>query len=519
MMWTRVVWGEKMNLPSFIKQTALRSIAIFLVKAIGLAFRIPLFRILGAEGTGIYQIVYSIYGFTLTLISGGFPTSLALMTAKDKTRGWQFFRNMSIPFFVFGTGISVLCYVLAPYIAVFLGDDKLAIPIRFLAPALAIVPLLQLYRGFLQGLELYGIESASQLIEQIVRVITMLFLVIVWMKYGVHTSVGGAVFGAFTGALIALAFLWILYNRQKSPHFPLESGGHEIKSMRWLVFGPGLFWFIKSSLAITLTRLVVPASDFVDAIIIPSRLQVSGLSQSEAFAIFGEIFGMAATIVYMPTIITAALSFTIAPKLTADWENQKKREFVNRSNLSLEIGWFWGIGSIGFLLFHADELAMFIFGSSSAANAIRYLSFVPLITGMRELTTTMLWAADQKRIPLIGLLFGLVCSAASAYVLVAIPNFGHAGAAISVLVLESISLLWNASFLRKRCKGIFPLFPLLLSLTFLAAVVFLYPAFESFLFDIGAGSATIRSVGRILFLAICLILYLMLRFWRKLRLH
>ncbi|MCJ8010447.1 polysaccharide biosynthesis protein [Paenibacillus sp. KQZ6P-2] len=507
-----------MNLPSFIKQTALRSIAIFLVKAIGLAFRIPLFRILGSEGTGIYQIVYSIYGFTLTLISGGFPTSLALMTAKDKTRGWQFFRNMSIPFFVFGTSIGLLCYVLAPYIAIFLGDGKLAIPIRFMAPALAIVPLLQLYRGFLQGLEHYGIESASQLIEQIVRVITMLFLVVVWMKYGIHTSVGGAVFGAFTGALVALGFLWMLHNSKKLPSFTIRYGRHEKKSIRWLVFGPGLFWFIKSSLAITLTRLMVPASDFLDAIIIPNRLQISGLSQSEAFAIFGEIFGMAATIVYLPTIITAALSFTIAPKLTADWENQKKRDFVVRSNLSLEIGWFWGIGSIGFLFFHADELAMFIFGSTRAADAIRYLSFVPLITGMRELTTTMLWAADQKRIPLIGLLFGLICSAASAYFLVAIPNFGYAGAAISILGLELSSLLWNAVFLRKRCIGIFPLFPLLLSLIFLAAIVFLYPSFESFLLYIGAESAIIRSTSRILFLTICLILYLVLRFWRKLRL-
>ncbi|MEI0739404.1 oligosaccharide flippase family protein [Paenibacillus sp. JTLBN-2024] len=79
---TTFLWGENMPLPSFLKQTVMRTGIIFLVKAIGLTVRIPLFRLLGSEGAGIYQMVYSIFGFALTLIVGGFPTSLALMTAK-----------------------------------------------------------------------------------------------------------------------------------------------------------------------------------------------------------------------------------------------------------------------------------------------------------------------------------------------------------------------------------------------------------------------------------------------------
>ena len=37
---------------------------------------------------------------------------------------------------------------------------------------------------------------------------------------------------------------------------------------------------------------------------------------------------------------------------------------------------------------------MLIVGSQEATEAIRYMSFAPLIAGMRELTTTILWAAD-----------------------------------------------------------------------------------------------------------------------------
>ena len=498
-----------MNLPAFIKQTALRTGAIFLVKAIGLVVRIPLFRLLGSEGTGIYQIVYSIYGFALTLISGGFPTSLALMTAKDRRRGWQFLKGSVMPFFILGAVSAMLFYALAPQIAHVLGDRSLTFPIRCLTPALLIVPLLQLYRGFLQGIELYGYVSASELIEQTVRAGTMLLLVVVWMKYGIHAAAGGAVFGAFTGACTALWFLWIL-RYSKNFVLAIDKGTHA-NSIRWLILGPGIFLFMKSSFSIALTRLIVPASDFLDALIIPSRLQASGLSQSKAIAVFGEISGMASTVVYMPTILTGALSYTIASKLTADWQNKKNKDFAERSNLSLKIGLFWGIGSMLVLLFHADELSLLIFGNIGAAEAIRYMSFAPLIAGMREITTTILWASDQKRAPLVGLLMGLIGSATASYHLTAIPGFGYAGAAISVLVLELISFTWNAIVLQKRCRGAFPAVTFWMSSIILGVVVFLHAPFELFLKHIGIQSAIVRSLGVVFLLLVCISLYIYLR--------
>ncbi|RNB68129.1 oligosaccharide flippase family protein [Brevibacillus panacihumi] len=503
-----------MRLPVFLKQTALRTGAIFLVKAIGLAVRIPLYRLLGTEGTGIYQIVYSIFGFALTLLTGGFPTTLALVTAKDPKRGSRLFKSLVPSFLIVGVCSGILCYVMAPNLANYFGDRHLTFPIRCLAPALVIVPLLQLYRGFLQGIESYGDVSTSELVEQVVRAGTMLLLAVVWMEYGIYAAAGGAVFGACTGAFLALCYLWVSKYSKK----PLSIGtvnGIFTASLRWAVFGPGIFYFFKSSIPITLTRLITPASDLLDALIIPARLQLSGLSQSDAVAVFGEISGMASITVYLPTILTAALSYTIASKLTASWQNKKKEDFIERSSFSLEVGWFWGIGSTVFLFFQADELSTIIFGNKSAAQAIRYMSFVPIVVGLRELTTTILWAMDQKRTPLFGSLLGLACSAISAYYLTAIPGFGYAGAAMSVFAFEFAPLVWNAFMVQKRCKGAFPIGNICIGLLFLLVITFLYAPFNAILLKAGLHSKIIRSLGSTLFFIVCIILYMFFRFRNK----
>ena len=501
-----------MPLPSVLKQTVMRTSIIFLVKAIGLAARIPLFRLLGSEGTGIYQIVYSIFGFALTLTVGGFPTSLALMTAKNAARGLQLFNRLVVPFLILGVCSGSLHYAIAPYVAYYLGDSRLAFPIRCIAPALAVIPLLQLYRGYLQGIESYLQASVSELVEQAVRAGTMLLLAVLWLKYGIHAAAGGAAFGAFTGGVAAVCFLSVL--RYKNQEGSAINAG-KTSTLRWFVLGPEAFLFVKSSLAIMFTRLISPAADLLDALIIPRRLQIAGLTHSGALAVYGEIFGMASIIVYLPTIVTAALSYTVASKLSASWQSNKRKDFIERSNICLEIGWLWGISSAIILFFHADELSRLIFGNEVAAAAIRWMSFAPIIAGMRELTTTILWTTDQKKGPFIGSLFGLACSVIAAYFLTAIPGFGYAGAAIGIFLFELVPLFWNAVVLRKQCKGAFSIGHLFKVSLFLVLIPFLHAPLDAFLAHIGLASSALRSAVSLLFFTVNMVFYILYRFRKK----
>jgi stage V sporulation protein B len=490
----------------FVVHVILRMIAIFLVKLMGFFVRIPLFRALGPEGIGLYQMVYAFYGLMLTLITGGLPTALALSTAGDRQHGKRIMRRFSVLFLLFGLVFSLLCYLLSNKIAHFMGNRDLAFALRCTAPAIAIVPLLSLLRGYLQGNERHGILAASELIEQAVRISVLLILVSLWVHAGVSYAVGGAMLGAFSGATLALIFVLLLLNRRTSSHerLVLNQGSPD-----------EMFIFFYASLTISATRLLVPFSDFLDAIIVPKRIQASGLSLVEATSMYGEISGMGSLVVYMPSLITSAIAFALSTRLTSTWRSNQITSYQKHSILSLEIAALWGVGSTLILLFHATDLSLIFYSTNAASKSIQYLCLAPLLSGIREMSTIILWASGQKKAPLIGLIFGISGSVLCNYFLIAIPGLSYAGTTLGILVLEATAALWNLYIIRKGFSlGIGSILTKCMTLCSLVlAEIWLC----RLIFSGGYPRSFLQSTGEITLLYMTIFLYLAYRFYKSRR--
>ena len=67
---------------NFIKGAAILSAAGLIVKILGAIFRIPLTRIIGTEGMGLYGLAYPIYNFLLVISSAGFPVAISKLVAE-----------------------------------------------------------------------------------------------------------------------------------------------------------------------------------------------------------------------------------------------------------------------------------------------------------------------------------------------------------------------------------------------------------------------------------------------------
>ncbi|MFF2019319.1 oligosaccharide flippase family protein [Paenibacillus sp. NPDC058177] len=432
-------------MPHLFKQSAIRAAAMVAVKLFGLAGRIILTRIAGAEGIGLYQIAYSFYGFIL-MLAGGLPTALALETARKPAQGWQFLKIVAVLLMFGGGAASLVVFRYSPSLSTLLGNPGLEHALHSLAPALFAAPLLGLLRGYLQGLGRIGIIALSEVTEQAVRVTCMVLITAQLLPLGMNQAVGGGLYGTFLGAFISFSLLTIYLSLDT--HSPRPQGRSKVLPVTI---------FFKTSLVISMTRMFIPASEFIDALLVPSRLLAAGHSTSEATAMYGVIYGMAAIVVYAPTLVTGALSHTLSVRIAAEWQQGTLEKFNHLANLALKISWLWGIASGLFLFVHADILSILIFNTTAATAPIKYLASIPLLVGFRELTTSILWAQDVKKAPFWGLLSGLACSTFAQYMLVGIPGFGYAGAAIAIISMELVSSLWNLKALhihKRKLHGI-----------------------------------------------------------------
>jgi stage V sporulation protein B len=458
-----------MTLTPNIKQLLFRSIIVFLVKMIGAFVRIPLFRMLGAEGVGLYQMIYSFYGLILTIVTGGIPTTITLYTAQNRQLGLKMLKASVILLALIGLSVGLLCHAFAYRLAAIIGDGRLEWPIKFVAPAIVLVPILSAIRGYMQGLENYSRLAISELIEQVFRVLTILLLASLWISHSLSLAVSGAAFGAVIGAWIALCYLLIMM-RYAWTSSSTRSSFHKQENKLTLF---SFIWLIRASLTITVARLIMPLADFMDALIIPHRLQHAGATGEAATAIYGIFTGMAASLVYMPTLVSSAVSHIYAAKIAADWKRGDYVRFQRRSMIILQLGWLWGGGCSFYLYYYHDELSKLLFGNDSASKAILYLCIAPLISGMRDLSTTILWAADKKKEPVKGLIYGIIAACIAGYGLIGIPRFSLEGIMIELLALEAVSAYWNLLILRKMNFQMIKLKQLLLETIWVSLVAWL----------------------------------------------
>ena len=75
--------GKTKNNKSFFKGALILMLFGFLSKILGAVYRVPLTSIVGAEGMGIYQMVFPLYSLMLTISSSGFPSSISKLISEN----------------------------------------------------------------------------------------------------------------------------------------------------------------------------------------------------------------------------------------------------------------------------------------------------------------------------------------------------------------------------------------------------------------------------------------------------
>ena len=442
------------NNSKFLKGTMILTISSIIVKVIGSLNWIILSRVLGGEGIGLYQMGFPIYLMAITVSSAGVPVAISIITseklANKDYRGAKRVFNVSLRLLLLsGLLFSSALFFGADFLINqhIIRDARAYYSIIALAPAVFFVTFLASFRGYLQGWQIMTPTATSEVVEQLVRVITMLIFADLFMPYGLAYAAGGASMGAGAGAFCALLVLMWFYRRLKKrlhaeieaqdDSIPLESAGSIIKRL------------LKLALPVSLTSLMLPIGANLDLLIVPQRLEVAGFDVRHATELFGYLTGMAVPLVNLAAIFTAAMTISLVPSISESRTLGHFNAIQEKIRIAFRVAMIITFPCFMGLFFLAEKVAALIYNAPGAAGAIQTMSVGILFLGMHQISTGILQGLGKTAIPVINMLLACLVKVVISWWFTAIPYLGIKGASLATVADFAVAAIINMGFIYK----------------------------------------------------------------------
>ena len=425
---------SKMKHPVVFGTLLLSSTGI-LCKIIGFFYKIFLSRIIGAEGLGIYHLIFPISTICFAVTVAGISTALTKYVAEYQETDPLAPKRLLCCALTFSTLLSVavmgLVYVFSTFIAEnILLEPRCAPFIRILAYSIPLASVHACIHGYYYGRKKATVPAFSSLVEQSVRVLFVMLAFYMQQENGSSLDASIAVWGLVVGE--GAAFLFCITMLFFSPQISNEP---KVKSS---VKHPGRKLLLYA-LPLSTNRLTLTLFGSFESILIPSRLCLFGYSQSDALSVYGVLTGMALSVVFFPTVFTNSVSVMILPAISeADSRNdrEKIRQTIRRTIFgSLLLGTFCTFG----LFVCGKWVGIYLFGNSLAGKFIVLLSFICPFMFLTSILSSVLHGLGMPGYTFVFNLMGSLVRIFFVYVL--IPVFGIKAYLMGMLCSQMVTSL------------------------------------------------------------------------------
>ena len=438
----------------FIKGTLLLTIGGFICKFIGAFFRIPLANILGATGMGYYQMVFPIYSFALVFVSGGIPATLSRFVSQSRANGdygkvkKYFFYAIKISLLI-GIFFAIIFLIFAKRISLLQGVENVYRGYYIIALTIIFSSILCAFRGLFQGFENMLPTFFSQIFEQIFKMIFGILFAVLLVGYGAEYGFLGALIGICLSEIISFIYLLIytfMFNK-KTKFFSHLYSTCVIEKNKFLRF----------SVPITLTSLVLQLLAVVSSLLVVNLLTSNGLSNITSTAVYGIQSGMINSIISFPTVISTALATSLLPLLAYKIEKNEKKEAEESIKNCLKIVWILAFPCMVGLYVLAPNVLQIAFNNAIvdelfdvATNMMQISSLSILFICIVQISTVMLQAMKKQWQAFVSLMLLFVSNIF--FLILFIKTNGVYGMSLASLLSYSISSLLNLVLISKFCN-------------------------------------------------------------------
>lgn len=426
---------------SFVSGAIILMAAAMVNRIIGFIYQAVIYRLIGPEGIGLFNLVYPIYVFIIVMATAGIPLGISKLVSEEEARGnhhgsYQILGLALSILIITGSVFSVVSYLISPFLLKYVFINKMVYPVYLcLVPGVFIISVSSAFRGFFQGMMNMKPPAVAQIIEQVVRVCIGFSLAIALLPRGLQWAAGGLATASVVGELTGLIALTIIFFRQKPRHLTLALPGINIclEILRKL-------WNL--CLPITLGRLAVTAMLSIDAVLIPLMLKKTGCTVSTATALYGQLTGVVMTILFIPSVITVSLATSLVPAISEAVAQNRISLVRSRTTEALRVTVLAGIPFLAAYLVIPSQLTGAVYNSWESGRLLGILAIGGMLAYIQQTTTGILQGLGYPAIPLKNLLIGgtFKIAALSSITLMPVPGIIGCGYAYDLFFLVTAGL-------------------------------------------------------------------------------
>ena len=424
---------------AFLTGTLLLTAAGFLCRLLGFFYRIFLSRTIGAEGLGIYNMVHPVYGICFALCGGSIQTALSQYIAAHESQGRKVFRTgLTISMVLSGILAFLICQYPAWIASHILIEPRCAPYLPVMGLSLPFASFHACANGYCYGAQRSRVPAFSQVAEQVVRMSLVFLIAGKWAAEGTEITVRLAVYGHLIGeigaASLNLLCLWLFPPLGRNMERAEESSC--------------LMPLMALALPLMGNRLILNLLAGAEAVWIPNRLQMSGLSDAESFSVYGILTGMALPFILFPSAITNSIAVLLLPSVAKDQAEGRTESISGSVSMALRYSLYMGILCIGIFVLFGCPLGISVFKEEQAGHCMQILAWLcpflylaatmgSILNGLGCTRTTFLQSVAAMLLRLV-------------FVVAGIPLFGIYGYLCGMLISEIFLALAHLWSLKRR---------------------------------------------------------------------
>lgn len=404
-----------------IKNIIILLVSGALAKVLGMLGKIIYTRIAGVNVVGLYTMITPTFMLIISICQFSFPISISKISAEEKYDNKSLLKSAYFVGSIISIILIIILILISNLIALSLHNKLLAPAILSISAIIPFVMISSVQRGFLHGKEDMLPASITNVTEEIIKIILILFLLPIAISKGDITSV---IFLILFNVITESSNILFMQKVISKNYISNKKGKVNKKIIKEI---------LSISIPTTSVRLIASIGFFLEPIILTNTLLSSGYSPNYITMEYGIINSYIVPLLSIPSFFSISIASALLPNITKAYANKKYDEFNKKLLKLMFLSMLVGAVCLTVILIFPNEILKLVYNVNFGINYIYLIGPFFLILYMQPTLSVALQAMDKTNKLFLTSTISVIIKYSTLYVL------GKIGFGMNALIFAMIA--------------------------------------------------------------------------------